>query len=327
MNAEFQIPIAQCYEEAFLWSHQKSSFLLEQAIKKEKLPSKPKHIWIAIKTTVWAEPVSLIVRLIGLAKDFSSLISSLSNENRNKIGPYYGIRFFVLTPLDIIGGAIASIMRIASAILGMASPSLAVHGWIWAERLEEKSLKLQTWVWEKLASDSLNTPDRLRYGSIYPAKAICYLGNDLCLRLNSETLEKSEKEALINATRRVFLDLLDSMDELNSENFRQELAEELLYCICEMSYSTDGTYFVFQGERIATNDYEAIKQKIIPRCKLRALKRIKDNVVTPLLKREEAVNNPKLETKKEQISSNLLKLQALFVSAWEFGSLEYYARA
>lgn len=199
-------PIIHSAEQFDVVCHEKSIFLLKESLVKKELPSKAAHVWIAIKT-IAHESFSVMGKILSIAGNIFMLIMLpvSKGEKQKKEMLAYRLCCLILDPVNVMTGIIASTMRISSSVLGIGSPSLAVKGWIYSEKIEQWTVGLKANLWKKIAP---NSPYSLKLHKISPTHALRYLGEKCCVELERAAKSKEELEKLNQDLKNAFFEYL-----------------------------------------------------------------------------------------------------------------------
>jgi len=134
--------------------------LIEQAHLERKLPSRFSHFQLFLSSCI-DEPLLLIARIKRIGVDTFELFSLPFKKDQNHkftLLKYKFVCVFILGPFDLLGGTVASLIRITSAALGILLPKLACKGWLKAELIEKYQSELKAKLWIKLTQKNAALP-------------------------------------------------------------------------------------------------------------------------------------------------------------------------
>ena len=190
-----------------------SAQLLAQAIANEKWrPSRCSHICIILKTAI-CEPFSVLHRILGLAADTIRLPCVLLCPHKKKLASLacHLITIAVLDPLYILAAVIKTVIRAASAVLGIISPAISAAGWALAEGIEYGVKTLEIGLRRKFELDNISR--EITSQKISPDYAVRYLGKETALKIWQTTPMLGDLPGAETMLRRDFCEYLTALNE------------------------------------------------------------------------------------------------------------------
>ncbi len=228
----------ESYDAKCSWD---SIALFNESLKHPKmLPGRLSHFKVTVLRLL-LEPVSIASRVGIIAVEaLTILFLPLSNEKYKLRSLAFRVTSLILlTPFDIIVGTAAGVTRIASSILGFASPSLCVRGWTLAEHMDFISLQLKASIWKKLTPNRTTTSIVLAKGK--PERAKDYLSKatsyDLHRILYKNEIENATvalprtilqaTEALKRTDRMLYLEMFTTNNSMQKQHEIKEILEKI----------------------------------------------------------------------------------------------------
>lgn len=211
-------PIIHSKKQFDVLCSEKSIYLLNEAIRRNKLPSRQAHIWLSLTITP-QEIFSFAKHLLGVISNiFLTILLPISQEEKQpkQVLIYRMYCLLTLDPLSVISHIATSIIRITATALGIGLPSLAAKGWLCSEHLEREHLILRANLWKKIIPYS---PYLLERHEIIPDHALRYLSHPCCIELEESTKKAQELIQLDRKIRQDFADYLTYLQRREPTRF------------------------------------------------------------------------------------------------------------
>jgi hypothetical protein len=179
-------------EDYNLECSEKSFEIFDYATQVDYLPTQFDHVCIVITNVVDA-PFSVAGKVAWIGAEAFMTITCLVRLN-GKDALYHFLNTLILDPLEVATTTISAIVRVISAILGIASPNVSLHGFRVAEIIDFFILQSKVKLFRLIAPDEQN--GILTESDIQPSGALSYFSKKDCLKLTEEQKSTGELLAL-----------------------------------------------------------------------------------------------------------------------------------
>lgn len=227
--------------------------LINDALASKVKLKRSKQVLLLLFHTCGA-PFSLTGGVIQVPFNILCLIGLPFQKTKRNHAFFYITRAFILTPLDILWGPSAQIVKMFSCVVGIVDPNKGAKLYVKGLQFDNLKLKLDLQVWN-LSTNKKNRSSLFTTYEVKPTDARFYLGKSLCEQLRLQAKGVEVQQAAHDAVKEFITVTIDNLPEawsfdeeiklilsLSNEEAKNELLEKrkqaILDSVSQMSDSS-----------------------------------------------------------------------------------------